>query len=82
MENSIAWIQEARKQPAGQGDVSLEEKERLLTFEYFDNSIQQWEKAHIANPDNQKQKNHGKRDFSKKVYEKSQLESLGSKISK
>ena len=28
LENSIAWIQEARKQEAGQGDVSLEEKER------------------------------------------------------
>jgi hypothetical protein len=45
LENSIAWIQEARKQPAGQGDVSLEEKERLLTIEYFDNSIQEWEKS-------------------------------------
>ena len=28
LENAIAWIQEARKQEAGQGDVSLEEKER------------------------------------------------------
>ena len=45
LENSIAWIQEARKQEAGQGDVSLEEKERQLTLEYFDNSIEEWDKA-------------------------------------
>ena len=77
LENSIAWIQEARKQPAGQGDVSLEEKERLLTIEYFDNSIQEWEKAHIANPDNLETKESWNNAISqKKLYEKSQLESL------
>jgi cytochrome c-type biogenesis protein CcmH/NrfG len=77
LENSIAWIQEARKQPAGQGDVSLEEKERLLTIEYFDNSIQEWEKAHIANPNNLETKESWNKAISqKKLYEKSQLESL------
>lgn len=77
LENSIAWIQEARKQPAGQGDVSLEEKERLLTIEYFDNSIQEWEKAHISDPDNLETKESWNNAISqKKLYEKSQLESL------
>jgi Flp pilus assembly protein TadD len=77
LENSIAWIQEARKQPSGQGDVSLEEKERLLTLEYFDNSIQEWEKAHLANPENQETKNAWENALSqKKVYERNQLESL------
>ena len=77
LENSIAWIQEARKQPAGQGDVSLEEKERLLTIEYFDNSIQEWEKAHVSDPDNLETKESWNNAISqKKLYEKSQLESL------
>ena len=50
LENAIAWIQEARKQEAGQGDVSLEEKERELTLEYFDNSINQWHQSSSSRP--------------------------------
>lgn len=77
LENSIAWIQEARKQPTGQGDVSLEEKERLLTLEYFENSIQEWEKAHSEDPTNQETKKSWENAISqKKLFEKSQLESL------
>ena len=77
MENAIAWIQEARKQEAGQGDVSLEEKERELTLEYFDNSINQWYQAHLAEPANQEAKQSWEQAISqKKLYEKNQLESL------
>ena len=77
MENAIAWIQEARKQEAGQGDVSLEEKERELTLEYFDNSINQWHQTHLADPSNQEVKNSWEQAIDqKKLYEKSQLESL------
>lgn len=77
LENSIAWVQEARKQLSGQGDVSLEEKERLLTLEYFDHSIQQWEKAHIENPaDEETKKGWENAVAQKKGYERSQLESL------
>jgi len=77
LENAIAWIQEARKQEAGQGDVSLEEKERELTLEYFDNSINQWHQTHLADPSNQEVKNSWEQAIDqKKLYEKSQLESL------
>jgi hypothetical protein len=77
LENSIAWIQEARKQQSGQGDVSLEEKERLLTLEYFDNSINEWESAHNSNPNDLETKKSLENAISqKKLYEKSQLESL------
>ncbi len=77
LENSIAWIQEARKQPSGQGDVSLEEKERQLTLEYFDQSISSWEEAHLADPQNTETKQSLENSISqKKLYEKSQLESL------
>ena len=77
LENAIAWIQEARKQEAGQGDVSLEEKERELTLEYFDNSINQWYQAHLAEPTNQEAKQSWEQAISqKKLYEKNQLESL------
>lgn len=77
LENSIAWIQEARKQPSGQGDVSLEEKERQLTLEYFDNTIESWEKASLADPGNTETKQSWKNSISQKnLYEKSQLESL------
>jgi thioredoxin-like negative regulator of GroEL len=77
LENAIAWIQEARKQEAGQGDVSLEEKERELTLEYFDNSINQWHQTHLADPSNQEVKNSWEQAIAqKKLYEKSQLESL------
>jgi tetratricopeptide (TPR) repeat protein len=77
LENAIAWIQEARKQEAGQGDVSLEEKERELTLEYFDNSINQWHQTHLADPSNQEVKNSWEQAIAqKKLFEKSQLESL------
>ena len=77
LENAIAWTQEARKQEAGQGDVSLEEKERELTLEYFDNSINQWHQTHLADPSNQEVKNSWEQAIDqKKLYEKSQLESL------
>lgn len=77
LQNAIAWIQEARKQEGGQGDVSLEEKERQLTLEYYDQSIEAWEKACNDNPDDpnaqaslEEARNH------KQVYQKTQLESL------
>lgn len=77
LENAIAWVQEARKQEAGQGDVSLEEKERELTIEYFDNSISQWHQTHLADPTNLEVKNSWEQAIAqKKLYEKSQLESL------
>ena len=77
LENAIAWIQEARKQEAGQGDVSLEEKERELTIEYFDNSISQWHQTHLTDPTNLEVKNSWEQAITqKKLYEKSQLESL------
>jgi tetratricopeptide (TPR) repeat protein len=77
LENSIAWIQEARKQEAGQGDVSLEEKERQLTLEYFDNSIEEWEKLIIAKPEDEETINSRDNAIAqKKLYEKNQLESL------
>jgi Flp pilus assembly protein TadD len=77
LENAIAWIQEARKQEAGKGDVSLEEKERELTIEYFDNSINQWHQAHLANPNDQETKKSWQQAISqKKSYERNQLESL------
>ena len=77
LENAIAWIQEARKQEAGQGDVSLEKKERELTLEYFDNSINQWHQTHLADPSNQEVKNSWEQAIAqKKLFEKSQLESL------
>jgi tetratricopeptide (TPR) repeat protein len=77
LENSIAWIQEARKQEAGQGDVSLEEKERQLTLEYFDNSIEEWEKLIITKPEDEETINSRDNAIAqKKLYEKNQLESL------
>ena len=77
LENSIAWIQEARKQEAGQGDVSLEEKERQLTLEYFDNSIEEWEKLLAAKPNDEETiQSRDNAITQKKLYEKNQLESL------
>ena len=77
IENAIAWIQEARNQEAGKGDVSLEEKERNLTLEYFDNSIEQWEKACSENPDNQELNvSLVEAKSNKKQYQLGQLESL------
>ena len=77
LENSIAWIQEARKQEAGQGDVSLEEKERQLTLEYFDNSIEEWEKLLATKPNDEETiQSRDNAITQKKLYEKNQLESL------
>ena len=45
LQNAIAWIQQARKLETGKGDVSLEEKERQLTLEYYDGIIDKWEKS-------------------------------------
>ena len=56
MQNAIAWIQQARKLDAGKGDISLEEKERQLTLEYYDGIIEQWEKALSADPQTGTQK--------------------------
>jgi tetratricopeptide (TPR) repeat protein len=77
LENAIAWIQEARKQEGGLGDVTLEEKERQLTLQYFDQSIDACEKARNENPSDpnaqasleeaKRQRNH---------YQQTQLESL------
>ena len=77
LQNAIAWIQEARKQEAGQGDVSLEEKERQLTAEYFDQSIETWEKALAENPDDQAaQASLDQTRVQKEEYQRTQLESL------
>ena len=77
LENAIAWIQEARKQEAGQSDVSLEEKERQLTLEYFDSAIDQWEKAYQENPNDESiRKSWEESVQNKKQYQKHQLESL------
>ena len=77
LENAIAWIQEARKQEAGKADVSLEEKERILTLEYFDDQIDQWEKKSHESPNDQATKTSWEEAISnRKLYQKSQLESL------
>ena len=61
----------------GKGDVSLEEKERHLTLEYFDHSIDSWEKAHLADPTNEETKKSWEDSiFQKNLYEKNQLKSL------
>ncbi|OUU24085.1 MAG: hypothetical protein CBC04_09015 [Verrucomicrobia bacterium TMED44] len=77
LENAIAWIQEARKQEAGRTDVSLEEKERNLTLEYYDDVIDQWEKQYHQNPNDPDAKSSWEEAISnRKLYQKSQLESL------
>jgi tetratricopeptide (TPR) repeat protein len=76
-QNAIAWIQQARSKESGKGDVSLEEKERTLTLEYYDNLIEQWEAACSGDPQNQAhQKGLQEAISGKKTYQKSQLESL------
>ena len=57
LQNAIAWIQHAREQEAGKGDVSLGEKEYVLTLEYFDDIIEQWDKACASDGDNQEWRN-------------------------
>ena len=77
LENAIAWIQEARKQDSGRADVSLEEKERILTLEYFDGVIEQCENKYHENPNDTEIKSALDEAINnRKVYQKSQLESL------
>lgn len=77
LENAIAWIQQARKQEAGKADISLEEKERNLTLEYYDDVIDQWEKQYHQNPnDNDTKSSWEDAINNRKTYQKSQLESL------
>ena len=75
LQNAIAWIQQARNQDAGKGDVSLEEKERLLTLEHYDNIIEQWEKAVQSDPQNpQNQSGLSSAVGARKKYQKYQLQ--------
>jgi thioredoxin-like negative regulator of GroEL len=77
LENAIAWIQQARKQEAGKADISLEEKERNLTLEYYDDVIDQWEKQYHQNPNDEDTKSSWEDAINnRKTYQKSQLESL------
>ena len=70
-------IQEARKQESGKADVSLEEKERNLTLEYYDDVIDQWEKQYHQNPNDEATKSSWEEALNnRKVYQKTQLESL------
>ena len=75
--NAISWIQQARKVDAGKGDVSLEEKERLLTLEYYDGIIEQWENALAADPNKpESKKGYADAVAAKKLFQRQQLESL------
>jgi len=76
-QNAIAWINQARQLDAGKGDVSLEEKERSLTLEYYDDIIEKWEKASANDPQN-KETSKGLKDaiLARKAYQRAQLESL------
>ena len=77
IENAIAWIQEARKLETGQTDASLEEKERALTLEYYDDSIDRWEAAVAAEPDNAENKTGLEQTIAAKTeYHRGQVESL------
>ena len=77
LENAIAWIQQARKQEAGKADISLEEKERNLTLEYYDEVIDQWETQYHQNPNDAAiQSSWEEAINNRKLYQKNQLESL------
>ena len=77
LQNAIAWIQQARKLEAGKGDVSLEEKERQLTLEYYDGVIEQWEKALATDPENAaSHKGYSDAVQAKKNFQLNQLQSL------
>ena len=77
LQNAIAWIQQARKQDAGKGDISLEEKERQLTLAYYDDLIDQWEQALARQPDDDETLNGlAKAKSAREQYQKNQLESL------
>lgn len=76
-ENAIAWIQEARKLEAGQGDVALEERERDLTLEYYDDTIDQWQAALAAEPENAEHKTGLEQSIAaRRHYHREQVESL------
>ena len=75
--NAIAWINQARSREAGKGDVSLAEKERALTLEYYDQMIDQWEQACSKDPSDQSyQSGLEKAVVAKKEYQRNQLEGL------
>ena len=77
LENAIAWIQEARKLETGQADVSLEERERQLTIEYFDGAVETALKEYNENPNDENARNGWEQAVqNKKNYQKSQLDSL------
>ena len=77
LQNAIVWIQQARKLDAGKGDISLEEKERLLTLEYYDGVIDQWENALAKDTDNLEiKKGYTEAISAKKTFQRKQLESL------
>ena len=77
LQNAIAWIQQARRLEAGKGDISLEEKERQLTLEYYDGIIEQWEKALSTDPQNpDTQKGYTDAVAAKKNFQRNQLQSL------
>ena len=77
LENAIAWIQEARNQEAGKSDVSLEKKERELTLEYYDDSIDQWKAVLAAEPENaENQAGLNQTIAAKAEYHRAQIESL------
>ena len=77
IENAIAWIQEVRKLETGATDVSLEEKERELTLEFYDDSIDQWEAAVAADPDNAENKSGLEQTIAARAeYHRTQIESL------
>ncbi len=77
LQNAIAWIHQAQKLDAGKGDVSLEEKERQLTLEYYDGIIEQWERNLAENPDSEEGKSGLAESIrARKNYQRTQLDSL------
>ena len=76
-QSAIGWIQEARKMEAGQGDVALEERERDLTLEYYDDTIDQWQAALAADPESPANKAGLEQSITaKRHYHREQVESL------
>lgn len=66
-----------KKTGSGKGDVSLEEKERQLTLEYYDGVIEQWEKALATDSKNAaSQKGYSDAVQAKKNFQLNQLQSL------
>ena len=63
-----------RQQDSGRADVSLEEKERILTLEYFDGVIEQCENKYHENPNDTEIKSALDEAINnRKIYQKSQL---------